>query len=627
MPNNGTQMDNDVINLAKAIRQTESGGNFNAKGASGESGAYQWIPSTWKAHAKQALGDENAPMTPSNQNAVAYTIMKADKDSGLNPAQIAAKWNSGSSTGWENKVGVNEHGVKYDVPRYVKSVTDAYQTIKGGGQVQMDANNPSSLAGTQQGPVPVQGEENLAQKLNKRAEQFGNAGKEDGYLGQSIWGRVGAVAGGINDVVDTVISPVLNKAVDVISDSSLVQKVAGSKPVSNTLDSANSAFQGMGESFAKFEKEHPNAGQFLRDTGNIASLVPIAKGAQVTAKVGVEATKMGLRPIAAKVGQSSEDIMNRVARLDPSDARKFGEKYGETHGNYLQRTGNFGTPEQIIEKEAQKFTQSIQDVDNALASLDGKFKNVHVQAALKDLMAREERIGVASADTAKIARYLDKEASVGLDMSEINDVKRLYERNVKLDYQKQNLPESLERAKRIDDSLREWQFSEAEKLGLKNLPDLNRQTQMSRFVIDKLGKKVTGGTGNNAISLTDWIVISGLDPASITTYFLKKGLGGAGAQARVAKFLAKKPQVAIKPQYGGKTGLPALIKGRDYTPTKEKPRARAMPQSVRETNLGLDEVRKAKIRSAALEQKLLSERASAIRLPSQTRRKGKEGQR
>jgi hypothetical protein len=88
-------------------------------------------------------------MTPSNQNAVAYTVLKSWKDQGLNPAQIAAKWNSGSETGWENKVGVNKYGVKYDVPKYVKSVTDAYQTIKGGGDVQADPANPSSTAAPQ----------------------------------------------------------------------------------------------------------------------------------------------------------------------------------------------------------------------------------------------------------------------------------------------------------------------------------------------------------------------------------------------------------------------------------------------------------------------------------------------
>ncbi len=178
------QMDQQAINLAKSIRQVESGGDFNAKGKSGESGAYQWIPATWKAHAKEALGDENAQMTPSNQNAVAYTVIKKWKDNGLNPAQIAAKWNSGSEKGWENKVSTgyggkmppNKAGVEFNVPKYVKSVTDAYQTIKGGGNVGIDPNNPSSVTGTQTSPkepapygasFPATGQEGIVEGVAK----------------------------------------------------------------------------------------------------------------------------------------------------------------------------------------------------------------------------------------------------------------------------------------------------------------------------------------------------------------------------------------------------------------------------------------------------------------------------
>lgn len=150
-------MDQDVINLAKAIRQHESGGNFNAKGKSQESGAYQWTPDTWKAHSKQILGNENAEMTPANQNAVAYGVLKTWKDAGLNPAQISAKWNSGSEKGWENKIGVNKFGVEYNVPKYVKSVTDLYQqnkiaTVPTETQVQPLTQNQNALPVPQEAP-------------------------------------------------------------------------------------------------------------------------------------------------------------------------------------------------------------------------------------------------------------------------------------------------------------------------------------------------------------------------------------------------------------------------------------------------------------------------------------------
>ena len=127
-------MDIQAVNLAKAIRKVESGDNFNARGASGESGAYQFMPSTWRAFAAEVLGNPNARMTPQNQNAVAYVKIKEWKDAGLNAAQIAAKWNSGSEKGWERKIGRNNKGVAYNVPLYVKRVTDTYQGIKGATQ-------------------------------------------------------------------------------------------------------------------------------------------------------------------------------------------------------------------------------------------------------------------------------------------------------------------------------------------------------------------------------------------------------------------------------------------------------------------------------------------------------------
>ena len=143
-------MDQDVINLAKAIRQKESGGNFNAVGDAGTSkGGYQWQAGTWKEHSKKILGTDNAEMTPENQNAVAYGMIKTWKDKGLNPAQIAAKWNSGSETGWEKKVGVttiNGQKIKYDVPAYVKAVTDTYQTYKMESMPKAPVKSASQIA-------------------------------------------------------------------------------------------------------------------------------------------------------------------------------------------------------------------------------------------------------------------------------------------------------------------------------------------------------------------------------------------------------------------------------------------------------------------------------------------------
>lgn len=145
-------LDPQVLNLAKAIRRTETGSSsdpYNQKGASGEFGAYQFMPKTYKNLAKQHLGDENAQPTIENQNKIAYSEIKRLKDSGYNPAQIASYWNSGNPDTYKTGgVGVNKHGVKYDVPAYVSKVSQNYKDLSGNqSQVQPQPEQPQEQGG------------------------------------------------------------------------------------------------------------------------------------------------------------------------------------------------------------------------------------------------------------------------------------------------------------------------------------------------------------------------------------------------------------------------------------------------------------------------------------------------
>jgi len=130
--NNGNMenLDQQALNLAKAIRHTETEGHkdpYNAKGASGEFGGYQFMPTTYKNLAKQHLGDENAPATVENQNKIAYLEIKRLKDLGKNPAEIASYWNSGKTDAYKQGLkGTNTKGVVYDVPAYVAKVSQKY---------------------------------------------------------------------------------------------------------------------------------------------------------------------------------------------------------------------------------------------------------------------------------------------------------------------------------------------------------------------------------------------------------------------------------------------------------------------------------------------------------------------
>lgn len=140
MGNENEQLDPDVINLAKAIRQQESGGNYSAVGDQGTSkGAYQFHNDHFEKWAKQYHLDPT-DFSPENQNKVAYYRIKELKDQGRQPSEIAAIWN-----------GAKLINGKYEAinPKYVANVKANYEKIKGtptASPVSSTAYNPKPFS-------------------------------------------------------------------------------------------------------------------------------------------------------------------------------------------------------------------------------------------------------------------------------------------------------------------------------------------------------------------------------------------------------------------------------------------------------------------------------------------------
>lgn len=193
-------LDPTVVNLAKAIRQTESGGNFNAKGQSGEHGGYQYTPDTWSAVApKYGITSKLEEATPQEQNAVTYNRIKEWKDSGKNVTQIASMWNAGegepdaytgkfgkdtgSHKAGDPSRGINSYGAKYDVPAYAESVSKAYLALKNGQNVQQDPNNPSSV-------VPPQTDASQPTFYNEPQTTDLHTGAVGTNPNDSLWGKI-----------------------------------------------------------------------------------------------------------------------------------------------------------------------------------------------------------------------------------------------------------------------------------------------------------------------------------------------------------------------------------------------------------------------------------------------------
>lgn len=311
--------------------------------------------------------------------------------------------------------------------------------------------------------------------------------------------------------------------------------------------------------------------------------VKIAKeGIETGVKAGKELVEQGVEQTfkaGKKILPKSEEIMNKVARLTPTQARKFETIAGKTHGQYLKETGNFGTPDEIVKKEAEKFAQSIKSVDDSLAQLDGTFKDGTIDDVLADL---QEKAIATSTKNVK-APYLDRVSELiaknnteGLNMSEINEMKRLYERNVKLGYNKMTDAEKIQRATNLDNALREWQIGKAEELGFENLRELNKQTQLSKQLINSLGDQIIGQSGLNNVTLTDWIMLSGGDPTAVGGLLTKKFFSSKKIQSKIAEWLNDtevKPMVTPKITPSKPTTPPLLKKESGSALPKSSPKS------------------------------------------------------
>ena len=296
------------------------------------------------------------------------------------------------------------------------------------------------------------------------------------------------------------------------------------------------------------QQEKPTLGSIATETATGAAY-GLAGGAILGGGIG------GTLGAAAKNPIQSAEIMQRVARISKSKQANFEGAAGDSVGNYLVKRGIFGNVEKISEQLYQRFNVSKNAADTALATLKGTHKAKPIETALTELFKRETRVsspGALSKDFVRVRELMNKYTKNGLDMSEINEVKRLFERNVRLDFIRQNLPEGVARTTNIDNAIRSWQFEKASRLGLKNLPEINKETRLAKQLLDDLGKEYAGSAGNNAITLTDWIVLSGGDPTAIGAFLAKKTLTSKGAMSFIAEKLAPKATIGTPKSVFGK---------------------------------------------------------------------------
>src|SRR3990167_2377152 len=346
------------------------------------------------------------------------------------------------------------------------------------------------------------------------------------------------VSGALLTPVSVALKPIFYKTVNPITE-----KIIGTQPAQRLIDVMSKNPELVG-AIADTLETGLNVAGIQGTISTLRSGLNFAKG-KVKGAIEPEIPPDGAPPSTLEVSanKTSAGIMNRVARLKPTDEVNFSKLSGKTPGEYLQETGNFGAPDKIIRTESAKFLESKNMVDVEMAKLPGVYRNGAVLDALNGLLERALAVSsenVPASYLSQVRGWLTKYKSTGLTMEEITAVKRLYERNVKLGYNKLLNAEKVEQATNIDNSLRNWRIKQAEELGFDNVAKLDKQTQISKFLIDKLGDQLVGQGPLNAVSLTDWIILADGNIESIGGFLTKKFFSSKAVQAKIAEILNSK---------------------------------------------------------------------------------------
>jgi len=118
------------VRVAKAIAHAETG-NQQTRGRSGEFGALQFLPHTWKCVSNKVTG-RVIEQTKTNELWVSAKYIERFIGR-LSVEEIGRVWHS--SLCGENEPrevsGINEHGVRYNSSRHGKRVERAYKSLDG----------------------------------------------------------------------------------------------------------------------------------------------------------------------------------------------------------------------------------------------------------------------------------------------------------------------------------------------------------------------------------------------------------------------------------------------------------------------------------------------------------------
>ena len=218
---------------------------------------------------------------------------------------------------------------------------------------------------------------------------------------------------------------------------------------------------------------------------------------------GYKAVKWAVKKWAVN---AAEDIIQNANRMTKWQQQEFFKMTGQSQGKFMNDRWL-----KTYDDVAKHFTESKDKVDNAMWTIQWRFTSDELTKVIEGVDWMEWVVDFAVETQNPLANRMielaEKNRNWWLTMSEINEVKRFFEKHNKFNY---GHPErwnskKFETATNMDNALREWQISTAEKNWFDTLRELNKETQGAAYILNKSKDRAEWVKGNNLLELTDWI--------------------------------------------------------------------------------------------------------------------------
>lgn len=268
-----------------------------------------------------------------------------------------------------------------------------------------------------------------------------------------------------------------------------------------------------------------------------------------------KATVKGIEDVASKISKFSLEnpeeaakMLSKELKFTTNESSKFlkltGPKKkgvslpgeGVDPGKWLVDRGFKSTdPGNQLESVMTHFSEQKGNLDSAIEQLAKNPRMQGIKDPAIDKIITDMKEYYAKTENRSQLSQLNKRSELyakdGMDIKQVNELKREYERNVRPDYVNAALrgSDSLKNtaAKNLDSQIRELVQEKASQGGFDNIAEMSKEVQQSKEMMNMLSKKALKSEAlPNGLDFTDKLLIygSGLNPKAIAADLIKKGV-------------------------------------------------------------------------------------------------------